>query len=688
MPSGSRRSYAGYAGTGLFAAIAGALLAAAASPQDPAQQRPTFRVGSSFVRVDAYPSKDGKAVPDLKAEEFEILEDGVPQKIESFERVEIRAGATDTEKREVTSQRDSLQAAANPRNRVFVIFIDTPHITLDVVRLNEALIRMLDRVLGPDDLVGVMSPKMSASQLVLGRKTQIIEQSLRSNSAFIEQLVYGKDPTEEGYEQCGDARMIPRKRERATLEALQDLVRYLKTIREERKAIITVTGGWELFREDRSILDTKPRGIVGMDTPRTGPDGTLTTKPDPRADNRGVPTRSACDADRIRLATMDDEQFFRDLLADANAANASFYPVDPGGLGVFNNALIPSAQEKTLTGSMGVRQKRTDTLKTLAENTDGVALVDSNDLDGGLRRISDDLTSYYLLGYSSTNTKMDGRFRALKVRVTRPGVIVRARRGYRGPTSEEMTSARNTAESMPEGTRIVTSAIGRLGSPRGDLPFRINAATAIGSPALWVSGELVPQPGRPDEFAKGGTAVVDATIGAVTVSSEVTLKPGERTFVTQVPVARGATGEISVKARITPLGGGLPFTDMLRVPSTPAPDAAQPLFFRRGVTTGNRWVPAADLRFSRTERIRLEWPVAAGVAVKAVRVLDRVGQPLQIPAVIGSQAPGTDASSAARAQQTWATVELTLAPLSTADYAIEVEMVGGQKIVTGLRVIR
>ena len=46
----------------------------------------------------------------------------------------------------------------------------------------------------------------------------------------------------------------------------------------------------------------------------------------------------------------------------------------------------------------------------MAENTDGIAAVSSNDLDRGMRRISDDLTSYYLLGYYTTNSKLDGRF--------------------------------------------------------------------------------------------------------------------------------------------------------------------------------------------------------------------------------------------------------------------------------------
>ena len=54
--------------------------------------------------------------------------------------------------------------------------------------------------------------------------------------------------------------MIRRKRERATLEALEDLVRYLQAIREERKAILAVSEGWLLYREDRDMMTLRKDG--------------------------------------------------------------------------------------------------------------------------------------------------------------------------------------------------------------------------------------------------------------------------------------------------------------------------------------------------------------------------------------------------------------------------------------------
>ena len=129
------------------------------------------------------------------------------------------------------------------------------------------------------------------------------------------------------------------------------------------------------------------------------------------------------------LANIDDEDYLRRLTEDANRNNASFYPVDPRGLEVFETDIGPEAPP-SLTVDREMLRRRLDGLRTLADATDGMAVVDTNNLEKGLLRIADDLTSYYLLGYYSTNTRLDGQFRKITVKVKRPGVDVRARRGY------------------------------------------------------------------------------------------------------------------------------------------------------------------------------------------------------------------------------------------------------------------
>src|SRR5215208_3973653 len=85
-----------------------------------AQNQPTFRVEANFVRVDVYPTVDGKAVRDLTAADFELVEDGVPQKIETFEHVEVRGGGPQEARREPNTVREGRAMAEDARSRVFV----------------------------------------------------------------------------------------------------------------------------------------------------------------------------------------------------------------------------------------------------------------------------------------------------------------------------------------------------------------------------------------------------------------------------------------------------------------------------------------------------------------------------------------------------------------------------------------
>ena len=79
------------------------------------------------MRVDVFPTVDGKAVRDLTAADFELLEDGVPQKIETFEHVEVRGGGPQEARREPNTVQEGRAMAEDPRSRVFIVFLDTYH---------------------------------------------------------------------------------------------------------------------------------------------------------------------------------------------------------------------------------------------------------------------------------------------------------------------------------------------------------------------------------------------------------------------------------------------------------------------------------------------------------------------------------------------------------------------------------
>jgi len=78
-----------------------------------AQDQPTFRTGANYVRVDMYATVDGKSVDDLTAEEVDVLEDGVPQKLEAFEHVQVRPAGPQEARREPNTIEESRQAFEN-----------------------------------------------------------------------------------------------------------------------------------------------------------------------------------------------------------------------------------------------------------------------------------------------------------------------------------------------------------------------------------------------------------------------------------------------------------------------------------------------------------------------------------------------------------------------------------------------
>jgi hypothetical protein len=300
-----------------------------------------------------------------------------------------------------------------------------------------------------------------------------------------------------------------------------------------------------------------------------------------------------------------------------------------------------------------------------------------------MRRIADDLTSYYLLGYYSTNAKLDGGYRALRVRVKTPGVQVRARRGYRAATAAEVSAAKEAASvAVPEGTAAVTAAVSELARIRPDMPFVVRAvpsatAGATEIRAVWVAGELQ---GR--EAPAGGSATIEITGGGSTTTAKVELKAAERAFMIRVPLDK-PLAQADVRARFVPLNspGTPPLTYTLKIVAPTGLPA--PLLYRRGQATGNRLQPVAGFQFTRNERLRLELPLDAADKPGAGRFLDRTGQPMQIPVTVGER---TDAETGQR----WMTADVMLAALAAGDYAVELAATSGsteRKAITPFRIV-
>jgi VWFA-related protein len=409
----------------------------------------------------------------------------------------------------------------------------------------------------------------------------VIEDGLRTNWPWGRRESMLPDEREQLYQNCfppanrSDTNpsqlaraMSKRRRERMVLDSLYDLVRHMAAVRDGRTAVITVTDGWVLFGADPSLMVQRKDddgnlvdAIPGPPPVGVGRGGGLTTRTN---DGGFAPSdRTECDKERMALSVLDDTQYFRNLFGEANRANVSFYPIDPRGLPVFDTPLGPEPPLPLEADSAQLKQ-RTESLHTLAINTDGLALVNINDLTKQIRRIADDLTSYYLLGYYSTNSKLDGRFRFIKVRSKRPGVEVRSRRGYSAATAEEAAKARTAAETViPEAKAAVTRALGTIESDAraaGRKTTRVAGDPVVLHRGPSTGNQVQPADGRIFPRSERLRLELEAAPGVPVWTGVLLDRNGTKTA---VPVVAGertdpATGQRWLTADITlaPLGPG------------------------------------------------------------------------------------------------------------------------------------
>jgi VWFA-related protein len=667
------------------------LAAQAPSAQDPAAQQP-FTTEVNYVRVDMYPTSGGKPITDLQQADVEVLEDGILQKIAQFEQVTVGTSRPQTTAREPSTMNEMRRAAQDPRARVIVLFLDPRFVTAEgAVRIRAPLIDALNKLISADDLIAVMTPDMSARGLTFTRRTGSIEQML-SGLWGTKGWVGTRDPLEVQYEACYDKpsiadgqwmarEMIARRREMLTLNALDELIQHLRGLREERKAVITVTDGWPLYEPDRKLAKplidpNSPDGVVTggqtqVPVPKIGRDP-LTGKIAPRdpgaqtmISNDGISEFGLpkCENDRLMLSELMHSNRFITMMQSANRANVSFYPVDPDRLFSGTHTLMDN-----------------HALEMMVSITDGLRISESALFESGLRRIVDDLSNYYLLGYYST-ADADGKFHKIAVRVKRPGVQVRARAGYLaakpGEAVKPMTSV--APPDTSDAKMMMTQALSSLASFSRELPLRVLASAAWTrerAAVVRAVAELSRSTANGDDWGKGGQleATLMNSAGKPVAKGSATLAPG--TYAAQITIAPASPLEpddykVIIRAKgVAALGS----TESATFTLNADPLGTGTLFFRR---VGPRDMPTADLRFRRTERLVVETPVSLGTDV-AARLLGRTGNSLNVPltATIREDADGTR----------WRRAEITLAPLAVGDYVVEITA-GGEKTLAGFRVV-
>jgi VWFA-related protein len=636
-----------------------------AQQPDPDQPRQIIKRGVNFVSVDVIVT-DGKGNPidDLTQEDFEVFEDNQRQDVETFQIIKIdQSTATlNAPLSEIRSTADEEREAARPDVRIFAIFLDDYHVRLGTsMGVRSPLMKFIDQQIAPGDLVGIMYPLLPVADFSLTRNHAAIIQAIQN----FQGRKFNYEPRNQFEEQYAyyPAATVEKIRNQVSMSALRGLAIRLGGYREGRKSIIYVSEGFTA--QLPAQLNDPVAAMPGIGNPARRMPGVEPTNP--RAESIEFFNQAELLGD------------MREVYDAANRSNTAIYALDPRGLAAFEYDINEGAGMQTDRKAL---QSSQDTLRVLAGETDGRAIVNRNDLDAGLRQIVRDSSSYYLLGYNSSQAPSDGKFHAIKVRVKRSGAQVRARKGYWALTAEETARVSNP---KPEAPAAVTAALSTLASASRRDIVRTWIGTSRGENGktrvtlAWepVAHSAGSAPARP---AGSPTAQVDAPSRlAVTAIAQT----GEPYFRGRVAEPRVVTfdadpGPMQVRFNIENERGQVMDAAQreMTVPdfaktevslSTPQLLRARTVKEIAALKTDPSAVPTPDREFRRTERLalRVEAYAATGAApAVTAKLLNRTGQPMSTLPV--------ETTGAAHL------VDLPLASLAPGEYLIEITATAGK----------
>lgn len=418
----------------LFFSVASLLLA----------QDATFIVDTKLVVINVtVKDKAGRPITDLKKEDFQLLEDGVAQKITVFDRQDLSSEPlapmsfsqrpqTIEERAVATAPGTSVnqQARRDPKRfqdrRLIGLFFDmTSMQPLEQTRAQEAAVKWIQSQMTAADLVGVMT---------FGSKFRMIQEFTDDRDLLI-QTVKSLTP--------GDS------------SDLQGLAATAADEGDDSGSFVADQTEFNIFNTDRKLTALE-------DAARK-----LSIYPEKKAliyfssgvNKTGIENQSQLKA-TVNAAVRSNVSFYpvdtRGLVAEAPGGDASV--VSPGGTGILTGT-SQAGRRATFNDSQ-------ETLSTLASDTGGKALLDSNDLTLGIRQAQEDIRSYYIIGYYSSNMATDGKYRRVQIKLaSNTQAKLDYRKGYyAGKTFAKFTSA--------DKERQLEEAL-TLGDPVSELPLAL-----------------------------------------------------------------------------------------------------------------------------------------------------------------------------------------------------------------------
>jgi VWFA-related protein len=439
----------------LLVFLTGTALVAGQNAAPPPQQ-PTFKVRVDYVEVDVVVTdKQGNLVRGLKKEDFQVLEDGKNQTVTAFTTVDIPIERADRPLFAASPIEPDVKTNEKPFDgRVYVMVIDDLHTRFGrTQRVKIAAKQFIERRLGANDMMAVVHTAgvSSAGQEFTNNRKLLLAAVDNTQGRKLDSATANKTDVfnqTRDFRQTGDPLNDPEDAERAlnarnTLDMLRNVADWFGSVRGRRKAILFVSEGI-----DYDITDIIPS-------------------------NNGSNHQGAS---MILDST-------RETIAAATRSNVSIYGIDPRGLTDLGDEAIEISafpDDTTVGVGMGSLQNEIrlsqDSLRTLSEETGGFAVVNRNDFSTAFQRIVEDNSSYYVLAYYPPDAK-PGRVHKIDVRVTRPGLTVRARRGYVTPKKVEASTTNSKSKATPEVREALDSPL-----PVSGLTLRVFASPFKGTP--------------------------------------------------------------------------------------------------------------------------------------------------------------------------------------------------------------
>jgi VWFA-related protein len=401
-----------------LAAVAGLSAQAPAPPKPDAQERPTFTVQIDLVTNDVVVRDEkGNFVSDLNKDDFEIYEDGIRQDITSITVVtggrvfnKLAAPALPPPEGIIMPAK---RVVNDISGRIFVFFVDDLHLQFsNTPRIRSLFQRISKELVHEGDMFGIVSSGPSSLSIDMTYdKTRLDEaiKKITGDELKPADIINGPSGAEVRY------------RAHVAFSTVNELLKNLESVHNRRKALVYVSDGYDFVPFSDARL-----GLMDANSPFAQNDSRRMMSSDGSDGSQSNAANKEMQKQPEEFADADLARELADLTRSANRANTTIYTIDPRGLvgmGDIGDNVDPQQWNEFV-------RKSQDSLRVLAEETGGIAVVNQNDFGKALKRIDAETSDYYVLGYYSKNPDRMKRRRQVEVKVARAGTSVWARKEY------------------------------------------------------------------------------------------------------------------------------------------------------------------------------------------------------------------------------------------------------------------